>query len=42
MDEALKEMVARLDEMNKGDGRKENKIDNIQWEMGKLKKEKKS
>ena len=39
MDEASKEILARLDEMSKGDSRRENKIDNIQREMSKLKKE---
>ena len=39
MDEALKEILARLDEINKGDSRRENKIDNIQRGMSKLKKE---
>ena len=29
MNEALKEILARLDEMSKGDSRRENKIDNI-------------
>ena len=39
MDEAFKEIMARLDEMSKGDSRRENKIENIQREMSKLKKE---
>ena len=39
MDEALKEILARLDEMDRRDSRRENKIGNIQQEMGKLKKE---
>ena len=39
MDEALKEILTRLDEMGSGDSRRENKIDNIQREMSKLKKE---
>ena len=39
MNEALKEILPRLDEMNKGDSRRENKIDNVQREMSKCKKE---
>ena len=39
MDGALKEILARLDEMSNGDSRRENKIDNIQRKMSKLKKE---
>ena len=39
MDGALKEISAILDEMSKGDSRRENKIDNIQREMSKLKKQ---
>ena len=39
MDEASKEILARLDEMGKGDSRRENKICNVQREMRKLKKE---
>ena len=39
MDEALKEILARLDAMGRGNTRMENKIDNIQREMRKLRKE---
>ena len=39
MDEALKEILARLDEMSKQDSRRENKMNNIQREISKLKKE---
>ena len=39
MDEALKEILASPDEMSKSDSRRENKKDNIQREMNKLKKE---
>ena len=39
MYETLKEILARPDEISKGDTRRKNKIDNIQREMDKLKKE---
>ena len=39
MDEALGEILERLDEMSKGDSSRENKMDNIQREMSKLMKE---
>ena len=39
MDEILKEILARLEEMGRGNSRMENKIDDIQREMTKLRKE---
>ena len=39
MDGAFKEILARLDEISKGDSRRENKMDNKKQDMSKLKKD---